>query len=141
MNANGGCEAGFPASEQALKFCDRFFPTATHEEWNDWRWQARHRIRTTAEFERLFVLTDDEREAISRRRGSLPPAVTPYYASLMSETDATEPLRRTHIPVLHEFSTTPDEVGDPLGEDADSPVPNLVHRYPDRVLLLATGFC
>ena len=36
---------------------------------------------------------------------------------------------------------TPGEADDPLGEDGHSPVPGLVHRYPDRVLLLVTDFC
>ncbi|MGZ5917467.1 MAG: KamA family radical SAM protein, partial [Methyloceanibacter sp.] len=36
---------------------------------------------------------------------------------------------------------TPGEADDPLGEDGHSVVPGLVHRYPDRVLFLATGFC
>jgi lysine 2,3-aminomutase len=50
-------------------------------------------------------------------------------------------LRRTHIPVGTEYLKTPGEADDPLGEDGHSAVPGLVHRYPDRVLFLATGFC
>ena len=40
-----------------------------------------------------------------------------------------------------EFLRTPGEADDPLGEDGHSPTPGLVHRYPDRVLLLALDFC
>ena len=73
--------------------------------------------------------------------GPLPVGITPYYASLLSETDPTQPLRRTHIPVGGEYLRLPGEADDPLGEDHDAAVPGLVHRYPDRVLFLTTGFC
>src|SRR6185503_10907229 len=77
-----------------------------------------------------------------RRSGSLLPiGITPYYLSLCSETDANEPLRRTVIPATTELTRMPGEADDPLGEDHDMAVPGLVHRYPDRVLLLALDFC
>ena len=50
--------------------------------------------------------------------------------------------RRTHVPIGDEYLQSPGEADDPLGEDATTPpVPGLVHRYPDRVLFLVTGFC
>jgi lysine 2,3-aminomutase len=45
------------------------------------------------------------------------------------------------IKVRDEYIIAPEEEADPLNEDADSPVPGLIHRYPDRVLFLTTGFC
>jgi lysine 2,3-aminomutase len=131
----------FPVGPVTRAFRRRFFPEVELAEWNDWRWQARRRIRTLAELERLFVLSDDERDAVVRHQGSLPLGITPYYASLMSRDDALEPLRRTHIPVGTEYLKAPGEADDPLGEDGHTAVPGLVHRYPDRVLFLATGFC
>ena len=131
----------FPIGAQTRAFARRYYPDATAAEWDDWRWQFRKRIRTIAELERLFVLSDDEREAVMRHKGSLPVGITPYYASLMSRHDADDPLRRTHIPVGTEYLQTPGEADDPLGEDHDSAVPGLVHRYPDRVLFLVTGTC
>jgi len=71
----------------------------------------------------------------------LPIRITPYYASLMSRSSAEHPIRRTMVPVFDEMLVSQDEAADPLHEGHDSPVPNLVHRYPDRVLFLATGFC
>ena len=53
----------------------------------------------------------------------------------------TEPLRRTHIMTGDEYLRAPGEDDDPLGEDHDTVVPGLVHRYPDRVLFLTTGTC
>jgi lysine 2,3-aminomutase len=131
----------FPQGPDARAFRRRFFPQATPEEWNDWRWQLRHRIRSLAELERIFQLSPDEYAAVARHKGSLPVGITPYYASLMSRDDSEEPLRRTHIPVGQEYLRTPGEADDPLGEDHDTKTPGLVHRYPDRVLFLTTGFC
>jgi lysine 2,3-aminomutase len=134
-------EAAFPFSDQSRAFHDRFFPAASEAEWLDWRWQLRSRIKSLAELDRIFKLSPDERDAVARRSGALPMGLTPYYASLLSLDDPTEGLRRTHIPVGDEFVKTPGEADDPLGEDHDAAVPGLVHRYPDRVLFLATGFC
>ncbi len=131
----------FPSAPESRVFRRHFFPEATPEEWNDWRWQVRNRIRSLAQLERIFQLSADEREAISRHKGALPVGITPYYASLMGRDDPNEPLRRTHIPVGQEYLRTPGEADDPLGEDHDTKTPGLVHRYPDRVLFLTTGFC
>ncbi len=73
--------------------------------------------------------------------GSLPFAITPYYLSLIDAEDPNQPLRRTMIPVTDEYLRTPGEAEDPLGEDRDSPVPCIVHRYPDRVLFLVANTC
>ena len=128
-------------SERSRAFYKRFFANTSAREWNDWRWQNSHRIRTLDDLARIIHLTPDERAAIQRHRGALPLAIGPYYASLLDERDPNQGLRRTVVPVDAEYSHSPGEADDPLGEDHDSPVPGLVHRYPDRVLLLATGLC
>lgn len=133
--------ARFPIGKETDAFRRRFFPDATTRNWNDWRWQMRTRIRSVSELERVFDLGAEEREAVERHTGGLPVGITPYYASLMSLSDPTEPLRRTHIPVGQEYLRAPGEADDPLGEDHDTSVPGLVHRYPDRVLFLTTGTC
>lgn len=118
-----------------------FFPDVSDREWNDWRWQSRHRVRKLDQIERMLVLSDDERQALVQGESMLPVGITPYYMSLLDREDAAQPLRRTVIPVTGEFLRTEGEADDPLGEDGHSPVPGLVHRYPDRVLLLALDFC
>lgn len=128
-------------SARSDAFRRRFFPQATLRDWNDWRWQNRSRIRTLDDLDRIFRLTDDERQAIERHQGALPVGITPYYASLVDPESASQPLRRTVMPALAEYLKGRGEADDPLGEDDDSPVPGLVHRYPDRVLLLVTNFC
>ncbi len=82
------------------------------------------------ELARIFRLSEDERSAVERHEGALPVGITPYYASLMSLTDAREPLRRTHIMTGDEYVRLPGEDDDPLGEDHDTVAPGLVHRYP-----------
>lgn len=131
----------FRVSERSAEFLRRCYPEATVEEWNDWRWQNRNRVRTLADLERMITLSDDEVAAIRRHTGALPVGITPYYASLLDRQDAGHALRRTVVPVLGEYETSRGENEDPLGEDGHSPVPGLVHRYPDRVLLLVTNFC
>ncbi len=122
-------------------FRRQFFPEVTDAQWKDWRWQSQHRIRTLAQFERILTLSDDEREALIRGGTLLPVGVTPYYMSLLDAKDPQQPLRKTVIPTSGEFVRSLGEADDPLGEDGHSPVPGLVHRYPDRVLLLPLDFC
>src|ERR1700743_785534 len=134
-------ELRFPIGQPSRAFYRRFWPGTGPAEWNDWRWQMRTRIRTLEELGRIFRLSEDEYAAVSRHQGALPVGITPYYASLMGLTDAHEPLRRTHIMTGDEYLRGPGEDDDPLGEDHDTVAPGLVHRYPDRVLFLATGTC
>lgn len=131
----------FPASERSRAFIKTHFPEASMKDWNDWKWQVRNRVRRVEKLEQILNLTDDERASVLQRTGNLPIAITPYYLSLFDPENPQQPLRRTHIPVGDEFIRTKGEDPDPLNEDHDTAVPGLVHRYPDRVLFLTTGFC
>lgn len=93
------------------------------------------------QLEKIISLKDEERSALNCDLKGLPFAITPYYMSLIDPNDQNSPLRKTVIPTVHERKISPGEEADPLGEDSDSPVPGIVHRYPDRVLFLATEFC
>jgi lysine 2,3-aminomutase len=101
----------------------------------------RNRIHSFESLERFIALTDDERAAFEGRTGALPLSMTPYYLSLLNPASANDPIRRCIVPSVEEWSRSAAEEEDPLGEDADSPMPGLVHRYPDRVLFLATNLC
>ena len=128
-------------SEPSRRFLRRHFPGVSMHHWNDWKWQVRNRVRRLDALEAIIELTPDERASVIRRTGNLPIAITPYYLSLLSPTDPMQSLRRTHIPVGGEFVQGLGEDPDPLSEEHDMAVPGLVHRYPDRVLFLTTGFC
>ena len=110
-------------------------------EWNDWRWQLRHRITSLEQMKEIIELTPEETEGIKHSKGRLALAVTPYFASLMDPINPNCPIRRQAIPRIEEIHLSKNEMVDPLGEDKHSPVPGLVHRYPDRVLLLVTDQC
>ena len=112
-------------------------------EWNDWKWQLKNRVTRIDQLERLLPsMTREERAGVLLAGESkLAMAVTPYYFNLLDASDELCPIRRQVIPRLEETTTAPWETLDPVGEDAHSPVPGLVHRYPDRVLFLVTDRC
>ena len=120
----------FPISSASERFRKTFFPDSSVAEWNDWHWQLRHRIRSLEQLGTILELTMDEMTAVLRHRGTLPLAITPYYAGLLDPTDCRQPLRRTVVPVNDEYLRSPGEAEDPLGEDDDSPVPGLVPGHP-----------
>ena len=130
-----------PSQETSLSFRERYFPAATQEDWDDWRWQLRHRITTRKQLGKIVRLSENERNSFHFRNTTLPLAITPYYASLIRPDDQEHPLRRTMIPVVSELIVSPGESSDPLGEECHSPAPGLIHRYPDRVLFLVTEYC
>ena len=126
---------------RVVAFRAKHFPTVSDEEWGDWRWQAANRYRRLEELESVLDLSASERAGIAQGGSMLPVGITPYYMSLLSSDDPSQALRRTVVPSMNEFVRTEGEADDPLGEDTHSPVPGLVHRYPDRVLLLALDYC
>ena len=68
--------------------------------------------------------------------------ITEYYLSLIKDIkDINDPVRKQCVPSIDELNDQDDSEMDPLGEVSTSPVSCLVHRYPDRALLLVTGRC
>lgn len=122
-------------------FRDTYYPLVSDTQWNDWKWQLNHRITTQEELSEILNLSDMEVSAFSTERKCFPLSITPYYASLLDKEDSTQPLRRSVVPVAEEHMISPVESQDPLHESHCSPVPGIVHRYPDRVLFLVTNFC
>ena len=132
------------SSERETAFRQRHFPEASAADWEDWRWQLRHRFQEVEDLARVLQLSEVEEAALcnpGEGRRPFPVSVTPYYASLLDPDNAAQGLRKTVIPRPDEYLRAPGELEDPLGEDAHSPVPGIVHRYPDRALFLATDYC
>ena len=111
------------------------------EGWNDWKWQFRNRITTVEQLEKVLPLGDKEKRDISDCLKTFRMAITPYYASLMDPKDPMCPIRMQAVPSVLEKRVLPYEMADPLNEEGDSPVRNIVHRYPDRVLFIVTHQC
>lgn len=109
-------------------------------QWNDWRWQLSHRLNTLDELGRIIHLTPEEKEGIAAEH-HFRIDVTPYFAALLDPDDPACPLRRQVIPTGRELTGFQAAMVDSLSEEAHSPVPGLVHRYPDRVLMLVTTQC
>jgi len=115
--------------------------SVSEEDWNDWRWQLKNRIETVDELKKYIELTDEEEMGIQECLGTLRMAITPYYLSLIDQYDPDDPIRKQAVPTSRELERSNCDCEDPLHEEADSPVPGLTHRYPDRVLLLVTDQC
>jgi lysine 2,3-aminomutase len=127
---------GKPAvSRRARKWAD-----VPDEKWNDWRWQLSNRVNDLEEVAEILELTDDEREGLGAP-DKFRVDITPYFISLIDPKDPTDPIRRQVIPTGREAQAFTGMMEDSLAEDRHSPVPGLVHRYPDRVLMLITTQC
>jgi lysine 2,3-aminomutase len=110
------------------------------EKWNDWRWQLSNRVNELHEIEQILELTEEERDGLSAP-DKFRVDITPYFISLIDPHDPEDPIRRQVIPLGRERSAFTGMMEDSLAEDRHSPVPGLVHRYPDRVLMLVTTQC
>ena len=146
---NSSTDAGEPPSgrpSQALKkFTSAgrgFWHDVSEADWNDWRWQLKHRITTVGQLQRFLpTLTPEELAGAQLANSKLALGITPYFFNLIDPVDENCPIRRQVVPRIEETTTASWEMSDPCGEDAHSPVPGLVHRYPDRVLFLVTDRC
>ncbi len=110
------------------------------EKWYNWHWQLSHRLNTVAELEQVLPLTESEKSALAAR-DLFRVDITPYFISLIDPQDPEDPIRKQVIPSEKELIPFHAMMRDSLAEEAHSPVPGLVHRYPDRVLMLVTTQC
>ena len=119
-----------------------FWSDVPDADWNDWRWQLRHRITSVEQLQKLMpTLTPEEFAGSKLANMKLALAITPYFFNVIDPADEQCPIRWQVIPRVEETHIAPWEMSDPCGEDSHSPVPGLVHRYPDRVLFLVTDRC
>lgn len=119
-----------------------FWNNVSEADWNNWHWQLTHRITSLEQLQRLMpTLTPEEYAGTKLANSKLALAITPYFFNLIDAADENCPIRCQVVPRIEETATAAWEMTDPCGEDAHSPVPGLVHRYPDRVLFLVTDRC
>ncbi len=128
-------------SKRSSEFLSIYFPEATEKDWLNYKWQLKNSVRNIGQLARFLTLTDNEIRPEEPIHNTLPLQITPYYLSLLDKDNPEQGLRKTMVPVLDEFRVSNGEISDPLSEGNHSPVQNIVHRYPDRVLFLVTGFC
>ena len=98
-------------------------------------------LRSIAALRAAGLARDAEPAALAKVGARYAVAITPEMVRLIDRSDAQDPIARQFIPDVRELHQTPDERADPLNEAGLSPVPGIVHRYPDRVLLKLTHVC
>ena len=155
IGSHNGNEADDEPPGESVTFCNpeeeppsktvttryRFFKHIPDSTWNDWKWQFRNRITTIDELTKFIPLFPEERDQIRLVTKKYPLSITPYYLSLISLDDPDDPIRKQAIPSIQEIAMGSMGMEDPLDEKGDSVVPGLVHRYPDRVLMVVTNIC
>ncbi len=109
--------------------------------WSDWLSQMQHRITTVEELREWINVTDDEAAAIVASEGKYLWSITPYYASLMDRDDPNDPVRLQAVPSLNEFVHYENSSVDPVGDMVYRKTNRVVHKYPDRVIMLVTDLC
>jgi lysine 2,3-aminomutase len=120
---------------------EKFFPHISEENWNDWKWQFRNRITSVEKLATFIPLSAKEKAQLKLVTAKYPLSVSPYYLSLINIYDTDDPIRKQAIPSFEETTLSSIGFEDPLGEKRDSVVPGLVHRYPDRLLMVLTDIC
>jgi lysine 2,3-aminomutase len=118
-----------------------YYPDVTDAEWNDWKWQFRHRITTLDELAKFLPIPAQEWEMRRSVLRDFRMGITPYYLSLVDADDKDDPILRQVGPTVEEYVYRDIGEEDPLGEESFSPVPGITHRYPDRVLMVISNSC
>jgi lysine 2,3-aminomutase len=98
-------------------------------------------FRTPAEFIEQGLVPPErcaDLEAVAAQYAVALPAAL---AGLVNRNDPDDPIARQFVPTKAELDFQSEELVDPIGDDAHSPIEGIVHRYPDRVLLKLTPVC
>ena len=112
--------------------------------WYDWKWQLAHCVRDVNTFQELLSikLSQEKLSVLEKTIEKFPMSITPYYLSLIDiENIENDPVFKQSFPSPSELEIISSDMSDPLHEDKDSPVPGIIHRYPDRVLMLVSNMC
>jgi lysine 2,3-aminomutase len=98
-------------------------------------------LRTPDALARAGLIDPERTAALERVAARYAIAITPASAGLIDTNDPNDPIARQYLPDIAELDAAPGESADPIGDAAHSPVEGIVHRYPDRVLLMVTHTC
>jgi lysine 2,3-aminomutase len=130
--------------EKQQEIAEKINPKAIISNWKDWKWQLKNSIKDISTFERLtgIKFEKNERKLLEQTVAKFPLSITPYYLSLIDTTDyKNDPFFLQSFPSPSELIVEKYDMIDPLSEDRDSPVPGIIHRYPDRVLFHISNIC
>lgn len=98
-------------------------------------------LKTPADLARAGLIDPSRVAALEPVAARYAVSVTPAVAALIDGSAPDDPIARQYLPQEAELVTAPEELADPIGDHAHSPVEGIVHRYPDRVLLKITHVC
>jgi lysine 2,3-aminomutase len=105
-------------------------------------WQELLRKKSIASLEALAARFGTEHvgdiERLKQAAENFEFRISPAMVDLIRQPD--DPIWRQYVPTVQELEVH-DGIVDSLNEDADSPVPNITHRYPDRALFLVSPVC
>jgi lysine 2,3-aminomutase len=142
VNDTCATEDDKPPSRNDLRTIkERYFSHISPEQWNDWKWQFQNRITSIDELTKFIPLSRIQQKRLNLVTTKYPVAITPYYLSLINPLDENDPIRKQAIPSFEEVAFAGIGFEDPLDERKESVLPGLVHRYPDRVLMVLTDVC
>ncbi|MCX8043423.1 MAG: KamA family radical SAM protein [Desulfobacterota bacterium] len=141
QNNHRPSDAEDPPGCLSQRFRQRFFHDVPDAVWNDWKWQFRNRITTVEHLAQFIPLDPSEQERLKFVISRYPFSITPHYLSLIDPDDPDDPVRRQAVPSCEETALAGIGDEDPLAEQEHSVVPGLVHRYPDRALMVLTNLC
>ncbi len=113
---------------------------ANDENWNDWHWQLKNRIKDVKSLKRFINLTEKEYEDIVAVSNVYRWAISPYYLSLINQEDKFDPIRLLAIPTALELKGNHYQL-DPMGEEYTNPCGTITRRYPDRLIINVTNEC
>jgi lysine 2,3-aminomutase len=102
---------------------------------------AARTLRQPTELVDAGLLPPERLAAVERVAAQYAVAISPALAALIDPTDPHDPIARQFVPDPAELDVAAEERSDPIGDDAMSPLPGIVHRYPDRVLLKPVHVC
>lgn len=130
-----------PPSKTPLRHRHKLFSHVPEDKWNDWKWHFQNRITTIEELSRFIPLSNKQVTQLKLVTAKYPLSVTPYYLSLINLDDPNDAIKKQAVPSFEEITLAGMGMEDPLDERGESVVPGLVHRYPDRVLMVLTDIC
>ena len=102
---------------------------------------ARKTLRRPDELVAAGLIAHERRGEIEAVAARYALALTAEVAELIDPADPRDPIARQFVPAAAELDARPEEMADPIGDGAHSPVEGIVHRYPDRVLLKLVHVC
>ncbi len=117
--------------------------------WTNWQWQHANRCQSQKTLTDWLQIAGGAAqfppEVFKQLTNAYRMGITPYYFNLIEQFDETDPIYRQIIPDQQELHIATDELEDPTGDESPGrgsrPLKSLIHRYPNRVLLIPTAQC